>query len=76
MTAVKTLAERKNKPALKSPKCCLRKPATVGKRNEITTLATLWRPKAEEKLSGKSSLKMLWIILMSLSIILKVKGLT
>ena len=57
MTAVKTLAERKNKPALKSPKCCLRRPATVGKRNEITTLATLWRPRAEEKLSGKSSLK-------------------
>ena len=59
MTAVKTLAERKNKPALKSPKCCLSKPPTVGKMNEITTLATLWRPKAEEKLSGKSSLKIL-----------------
>ena len=41
MTAVKTLAERKNKPALKSPKCCLRRPATVGKRNEITTFARL-----------------------------------
>ena len=59
MTAVKTLADRKNKPALKSPKCCLRKPATVGKMKEITTLATLWRPNAEEKLSGKSSLKIL-----------------
>ena len=41
MTAVKTLAERKNRPALKSSKCCFRRPATVGKRNEITTLARL-----------------------------------
>lgn len=57
MTAVVTLAERKNRPALKSPVCCLRSPPTVGRRNEIITLATLWRPRAEEKLSGKSSLR-------------------